>query len=65
MSIEILPGSAPSLEVMMAVIREEYPGAKTGIVIVFDEDGGMHTHYRCNDREMALAGSRLLHLVHT
>jgi hypothetical protein len=65
MSIAILPGSLPSVETMMAIVREQYPGASKGIVIVFDEDGGMHTHYRCNDQEMALAGSRLLYLANS
>jgi hypothetical protein len=62
-TVTILPGSSPSLEVLLAMVREQYPEAKEAIVIVFDAEGSMHTHYRCNEQEMALAGSRLLYLV--
>lgn len=63
--ITMLPGSQPDLKIMMAMVCEEYPGVSRGIVIVFDENGDMHTNFRCNDQEMALAGARLLHLANT
>ena len=48
---------------MMAEMREQHPGAQTGIVIVFDEDGGMHTQWHCNSQEMSFASVRMAKLA--
>ena len=61
--LALLPGASPSLEFMMAEMREQHPGAQTGIVIVFDADGGMHTQWHCNSQEMALASVRMAKLA--
>ena len=61
--LALLPGASPSLEFMMAEMREQHPGAQTGIVIVFDAEGGMHTQWHCNGQEMAFAACRLFRLA--
>lgn len=60
--IEVLPGSVVDLDTLFAIVREQNPSARHGIIIVFDPDGGVHTHYRCNSQEMAYASVRLAHL---
>lgn len=47
---------------MMAKIVQDYPGLKRGIIIVFDEDGAMHSNWSCNSQQMALAAVRLAFL---
>lgn len=62
MGIEFLPGSLPDVDTMSAKVREDYPAAKRGIIIVFDDDGVMHTHYSCSEQQMAMASVRLAYL---
>ena len=62
-NVVALRGKDETLETLFSRICNEYPGVVTAIVVVFDRDGGMHTHYRCNDQELAMAASRLLFLA--
>lgn len=41
----------------------EHPRAKSGIVIVFDEEDAIHTRYYCNRQEASMASVRLAHIA--
>jgi hypothetical protein len=58
-------GQFTSLDTMMAKVRADYPDAVDGVVIVFDRDGGLHIHWRCDAQQLAFAGARLSHIAAT
>ena len=49
--------------VMVQQVMEKCPNAKSGIVMIFDDQGGLHTMMHCNAQEMALASVRLAKLA--
>lgn len=61
--ITLMPGSMPDIDTMMAVMREEVPGARRGIVVVFDDEGTIHIRWSCNLQQMSFASLRLAHIV--
>ena len=61
--LRVLRAVDDNISLLMHRVREQYPDAVTGIVIVFDKDGGMHTNYRANNQELALASVRLAALA--
>jgi hypothetical protein len=65
MTVEVLSYKHLDLATLLLVVKDKYPNVRDGIVIVFDEQGGMHTEYCCNDQELALASVRLAHLANT
>ena len=50
---------------MIDKITTRWPAPKHVVVIVWDDDGGMHTHYNCAQEKMAYAAARLLHISQT
>lgn len=58
-----IKGGFQSLDALLATMAERYPAARTGIVIVFEPDGTVHTHFHCNIQELSTAGGRLLYLA--
>lgn len=49
-------------DVVNAAIQQ-YPTAKEAIIIIFEGDAwNMHTHYKANCAQLALAGANLLRL---
>jgi hypothetical protein len=62
-SVHLLKNSVPDLRTVMSFVAEEHPTATRGVVIVFDEQGGMHMQFACSQQEMALAAVRLTYLA--
>lgn len=54
---------ARSLQEAVDEMMRVHPDAISGIVCVFDKDGGVHTDWYCNAQEMAFAAARLAHLA--
>jgi hypothetical protein len=42
-----------------------HPGALTGVIVLFDEQGAMHTYYSCNYQELSAASARLSWIANT
>lgn len=64
-NIQRIRGPFTSVATMMEKVLAEYPEATSGIIIVFESNGDMHTHFRCCAQEMALAGARMIHMAAT
>jgi hypothetical protein len=59
-------GKYDNWRALIADVVEKYPDPSIqGVITVFDADGGMHTYFKASDQQMALAASRLIHLVNT
>lgn len=58
--ITTMPGSVPNIYTVMAMMKEEVPDAKDGVLIVFDAEGNAYMESVCSSQQLALAGARLL-----
>lgn len=63
MSVEAFRKNGKYTDIRGAIraLLDKVPGAKDGIIILFDDAGDMHFCHVCKSRDMSFAGAVLIH----